>query len=120
MIPSRCQDVSIGVSAKQRPTVNLVLTWSTTDIWYGPKSQDVRWVPYKYLDQSQIADSNDVELYDPEKESQANKTAMNTPPDADKLPLEFSKLFKTSQRRKDNAEALEFMRNKHIMIYGSS
>ncbi|KAK9895615.1 hypothetical protein P389DRAFT_170324 [Cystobasidium minutum MCA 4210] len=89
-------------------------------IWYGPKSQDVRWVPYKYLDQSQIADSNDVELYDPEKESQANKTAMNTPPDADKLPLEFSKLFKTSQRRKDNAEALEFMRNKHIMIYGSS
>ena len=72
------------------------------------------------MEESQIANPEDIELYDPEQESKANKTAMDFPPDADKLPLEFSKLFKTSKRRQENADVLEFMRNKHIMVYGSS
>lgn len=72
------------------------------------------------MNESQIADSEAIELYDPEKESELGKTAMDSPPDTEKLPLEFSKLFKTPERRKENADALEFMRNKHIMIYGSS
>lgn len=45
---------------------------------------------------------------------------MDLPPDAETLPLELSKLFKTVERRQNNKEALEFMRNKHIMVYGSS
>lgn len=93
---------------------------STTDIWYGKNTQDVRWVPYKYLDVSQIADPENIELHDPEKESKLGKTAMNTPPDTDRLPLEFSKLFKTPESRQENVDALNFMRNKHIMTFGSS
>jgi hypothetical protein len=94
--------------------------WHFTDIWYGKGHQDVRWVPYKNLDPESIGDPNDITLYDPEKETKVNKTAIESPPDPELLPLELSKLFKTVKRRTDNHEALEFMRNKHIMVYGSS
>lgn len=92
----------------------------STDIWYGEKHQDVRWVPYSNVDPETIGDPNDIKLYDPELEKKPNTTAMVVPPDAETLPLELSKLFKTVQRREDNKEVLEFMRNKHIMVYGSS
>jgi len=91
-----------------------------TDIWYGKGHQDVRWVPYQNLDPESIGNPDDIKLYDPEKESKANKTAMDSPPDSSSLPLELSKLFKTVKRREDNKDTLEFMRNKHIMVYGSS
>lgn len=91
-----------------------------TDVWYGEGSQDVRWVPYKNLNASTLIDSKNVALYDPVKESDANKTASNSPPPAANLPLELSKLFTTYKSREEFNKTLSFMRNKHIIVYGSS
>lgn len=90
-----------------------------TDIWYGKKSQDVRWIPYKYLDDKTISSPENVALYNPEHEKKLNLTANDQPLAEEKLPLELSKMFKTFERRENNPH-LDFMRDKHVVIYGSS
>lgn len=77
-------------------------------------------MPYKNLNSSTISDPENIASYDPVKESDANKKASDSPPPASNLPVELSKLFKTYKRREEFKETLEFMRNKHIMVYGSS
>jgi hypothetical protein len=80
----------------------------------------VRWFPYSYLDEESIGNPLDAIIYNPEREHVLNKTAIENPPMPHLLPPELSKMFKTRERREENKDMLEFMRDKHILIYGSS
>lgn len=87
----------------------------SADIWYGDHRFDARWVPYNNF-QEDILRKNASQTLDPEKIGQrAGKQA----PHEKELPTHFTKLFSQKKVRANNKD-LEFLRNKHIVVLGSS
>lgn len=85
------------------------------DIWYGDHRFDARWVPYNAFPED-ILRKNASKLFDPES---TDARAGNNAPHEDQLPVHLTKLFSQKKVRTNNSD-LEFLRNKHIVVLGSS
>lgn len=85
------------------------------DIWYGKHRFDARWVSYKDFPED-VLQANASQLLDPVKmKAEPGPEA----PHIDRLPMQYTRLFSQAHVRKNNS-ALEFLRNKHIVVLGSS
>lgn len=87
-----------------------------TDIWYGQHLNDIRWIPYRAIDD--LAVPLDARRFDPESSPPRPDTAEDSPPSVQQA-VEFSKLFRKEKARSSDNQ-LEFMRDRHIAILGSS
>lgn len=86
-----------------------------TDIWYGDHRFDARWISYNDF-QDDVLRPEAAKTIDPEKTGpRPGKEA----PHLSELPPHFTKMFSQKAVRKDNPD-LEFLRNKHIVVLGSS
>ena len=74
------------------------------------------WVPYRDMDTFMI--DNATTAFNPETNTGILKKAL--PPAASDLPLQYSKMFSRTTTQNSSSSELEFMRNKHVTILGSS
>lgn len=84
-------------------------------IWYGPRSREIRWIPYSQFDRLQF---NDTDSFEPEHHYEAFKNP--SLPESLAQTTQYSELFRTKASRMANQETLRFMRNKHVISLGSS
>ena len=76
-----------------------------------------RWIPYKYF--NNILDKTAVDELSPELHPDKALNA-SMPITTDVMPLQYSQMFSTTASQILHLEELSFMRNKHVVILGSS
>jgi len=86
-----------------------------TDMWYGDHRFDARWVSYDSFPED-VLRQDAAKSIDPEK---TGPRPAKEAPHIDQLPTQYTKLFSQKKLRTNNTD-LEFLRNKHIVVLGSS
>jgi hypothetical protein len=96
-------------------STHLLILRLHADIWYGDHRFDARWISYKDFPEDVLRKDASKSI-DPEKTGPRPAKAA---PHLNQLPIQYTKAFSQKKIRANNTD-LEFLRDKHIVVLGSS